>query len=31
MHIMNKGKAEEHPFTSVARINEGKLTYWETS
>ena len=27
MHIMDIGKAEEHPYTSAARIVNGKLTY----
>jgi len=27
MHIMNIGKAEEHPYTSAARIVNGRLTY----
>jgi len=27
MHIMGTGKAEEHPYTSPARIVNGKLTY----
>lgn len=27
MHIMNKGKAEEHPYTSAARFADGKITY----
>ena len=27
MHIMDKGKAEEHPYTSPARIKNGELTY----
>lgn len=27
MHIMDKEKAEEHPYTSVARIVKGELTY----
>jgi uncharacterized protein (DUF488 family) len=27
MHIMDKDKAEEHPYTSPARIVNGKLTY----
>jgi uncharacterized protein (DUF488 family) len=27
MHIMNKDKAEEHPYTAPARIVNGKLTY----
>jgi uncharacterized protein (DUF488 family) len=27
MHIMNTGKADEHPFTKAARIDEGRLTY----
>lgn len=29
MHIMGKGKAEEHPFTSPARIEKGKVVYTE--
>jgi len=29
MHIMAPGKVEEHPFTSAARIVDGKLTYGE--
>jgi uncharacterized protein (DUF488 family) len=29
MHIMGSGKIEEHPFTSAARIVDGKLTYGE--
>ena len=27
LHIMDKDKAEEHPYTSPARIVHGKLTY----
>jgi uncharacterized protein (DUF488 family) len=27
IHIMNKGKGEEHPYTSPARIIEGRLSY----
>jgi len=27
MHIMGPGKAEEHPYTSPAKIKEGKLLY----
>lgn len=27
LHIMNKEKAEEHPYTSPARIANGKLVY----
>src|SRR4030095_1533197 len=27
MHIMDIGKAEEHPYTSAARIVNGELTY----
>lgn len=27
MHIMGMAKAEEHPYTSPARIENGKLTY----
>jgi uncharacterized protein (DUF488 family) len=27
LHIMNKDKAEEHPYTSPARIVNGKLSY----
>ena len=27
IHIMGVGKAEEHPYTSPARIVDGKLTY----
>ncbi len=27
MHIMGIGKAEEHPFTSPAKIEDGKLIY----
>jgi uncharacterized protein (DUF488 family) len=27
MHIMNIGKEQEHPYTSPAKIIEGKLTY----
>jgi len=26
-HILGKGKSEEHPFTSAARIVDGQLTY----
>lgn len=29
MHIMAKGKADEHPFTSAARIIDGELRYDE--
>ena len=29
MHIMDVGKAEEHPYTSAARIVNGALTYNE--
>jgi uncharacterized protein (DUF488 family) len=31
MHIMAAGKAEEHPYTSPARIVSGKLLYSEAS
>lgn len=31
MHIMGVGKAEEHPYTSPARIVDGKLVYTEAS
>ena len=31
MHIMDIGKAEEHPYTSAARIVNGKLTYSKES
>lgn len=27
MHIMGEGKAEPHPFTSVARVVDGELSY----
>jgi len=27
LHIIGAKKAEEHPFTSAARIVKGKLTY----
>lgn len=27
MHIMNTGKAEEHPYTAPARIANGELSY----
>ena len=27
MHIMNVGKAEEHPYTSAAKIVDGELRY----
>lgn len=27
MHIMNVGKADEHPYTSPARVEDGKLYY----
>ena len=27
MHIMNVGKAEEHPYTSAAKIVDGALRY----
>ena len=27
LHISGSGKAEEHPFTSAARILNGKLSY----
>ena len=27
MHIMGVGKAEEHPYTSAARITDSKLSY----
>jgi uncharacterized protein (DUF488 family) len=27
MHIMSKEKAEEHPFTSAAKIVNGELSY----
>src|SRR5919205_2205881 len=27
LHIMDESKSEEHPFTSAARIIEGKLSY----
>jgi uncharacterized protein (DUF488 family) len=29
MHIMDKGKATEHPWTSAARVVEGELRYDE--
>ncbi len=29
MHIMSKGKATEHPYTSAARIVNGELRYDE--
>ena len=29
MHIMNVGKADEHPFTSAAKVMNGKLMYHE--
>jgi uncharacterized protein (DUF488 family) len=29
LHIMGSGKIQEHPFTSAARIVDGKLTYGE--
>jgi len=31
LHIMGTGKIDEHPFTSAARIVDGKLTYGEGS
>ena len=27
MHIMNENKSEEHPYTSPAKIIDGKLDY----
>ena len=27
LHIMGKGEAKEHPYTSVAKVIEGRLTY----
>ena len=27
LHIMGKGAAKEHPYTSVAKVIDGKLTY----
>jgi hypothetical protein len=27
LHIMEKGKAVEHPYTSAARIVDGELRY----
>ena len=27
MHIMDEGKAQEHPYTAAARIVDGELTY----
>ena len=27
LHILGEGKAEEHPFTSAARIVNGELSY----
>jgi uncharacterized protein (DUF488 family) len=27
LHILNKEKVEEHPFTSAARLVDGKLSY----
>lgn len=30
MHIMNTGKAEEHPYTKPAKIVNGRLSYKET-
>ncbi len=29
MHIMGIGKAEEHPYTALAKIENGRLTYKE--
>jgi hypothetical protein len=29
MHIMSKGKATEHPYSSAARIVNGELRYDE--
>jgi uncharacterized protein (DUF488 family) len=31
LHILDKGKVEEHPFTSAARIVNGELTYADES
>ncbi len=31
MHIMHTGKATEHPYTSVAKIEDGKLVYRQHS
>ncbi|MBL7696873.1 MAG: DUF488 domain-containing protein [Chitinophagaceae bacterium] len=31
MHIMDVGKAQEHPYTSPARVVNGKLTYSDPS
>ena len=30
MHILNNKKAEEHPYTAVAKIADGNLSYSET-
>lgn len=27
LHILGRGKVEEHPYTSAARIVEGQLSY----
>jgi uncharacterized protein (DUF488 family) len=27
IHIMAPGKTEEHPYTSAAKLNDGKLVY----
>jgi uncharacterized protein (DUF488 family) len=29
IHIMGNGKAEEHPYTAPAKIENGRLTYKE--
>ncbi|HPA21837.1 MAG TPA: DUF488 family protein, partial [Ferruginibacter sp.] len=31
LHIMGKGKAEEHPFTSPARIVGSRVVYFENN
>jgi uncharacterized protein (DUF488 family) len=31
MHIMAVGKADEHPYTSAARVQDGQLQYGESS
>jgi len=31
IHIMDKGKATEHPYTAAARIQDGKLNYSDDS
>jgi hypothetical protein len=27
LHIMGRGEAKEHPYTAVAKVEDGKLAY----